>query len=61
VNDPVRSYKLVYAAGTLKPFWLDLCPRHVGERLTNGASVLERRTPVSKPICSDCDPKASLR
>ena len=55
----VRSFKLAYPENP--PFWLDLCDNCLGKRLINGASILEKRKPVTASRCSDCDPKASLR
>lgn len=49
------SYKLAYQAWTV-PFFLTLCQKHLAKRLTNGASVLEKRSswPANEP-CSDCN------
>lgn len=59
--DDIRHYKLEYHQGTLKPFFISLCPPCLSTRLTNGASVLEKRIPVSKAACADCDPRGALR
>lgn len=60
-DDETRTYRLEYSAGTVRPFFIDLCPNHALERLANGASILEKRIPVSKAICADCMPRESLR
>ena len=49
------SYRLSY--GPNKPrFFLVLCSKHLAKRLTNGASILEKRSswPANEP-CSDCN------
>lgn len=60
-DETIRSYNLTYPRGTNVPFWVDLCPSCVARRLVNGASILERRRPVTASRCADCDPEGSLR
>lgn len=60
-DDDVRSFKLSYPRGTAIPFWIDLCQPCQGKRLAAGASVLEKRRPVTASACADCDPKGALR
>lgn len=57
----VKTYKLEYKQGTAVPFFIALCEHHVGRRLINGASILEKRRPVTATQCADCHPRETLR
>jgi len=53
-TEDIRSYHLSYPIASL---WLDLCEPCVAKRLSKGASVLDKRTPVTASECSDCKHK----
>jgi hypothetical protein len=60
MTEEIRSYSLKYPLNE-KGIWLDLCHRHLAVRLAAGASVLDKRRPVSVTKCADCSPRESLR
>ena len=61
IHDDVKTYKLIYARGTNVGFFVDLCEPCCAKRLILGASILEKRRPVTASACVDCDPEGTLR
>ncbi len=61
IHDDVKTYFLIYPRGTNIRFNIDLCEPCCAKRLILGASILEKRRPVTASACCDCEPRGSLR
>lgn len=61
ISDDVKTYFLIYPRGTNIRFPIDLCEPCCAKRLILGASILEKRRPVTASACVDCFPKETLR